>query len=117
MAPIELGVILDERENRLAVGGEIRDFVWFGDDDLPIQNVVVSVVAAVDDKREVHHKTGGVALTVGAGIWLIGRQAVVDQKLCVVLAVDDKASAGAFHIGGDIFPAAHKPKIMVLVFV
>ena len=90
-------MVLDEGENRSAIRGEIRNHVRLSDDDLPVQYVIVGVVATVDDEREVHHQTRGVALAVGAGIWLVGRESVVGQELRFALAVDNDASAGAFH--------------------
>ena len=95
---IERGVVLYQRINHSAIGGEIGNHVRFADDDLSVQDVVVGVVAAVDDKREIHHKSGGVALAVGAGIGLVGWYAIIGQKLSVTLSVNDNASAGAFHL-------------------
>ena len=110
-------MILDERENRSAICREIRYHVGLTDDELSIQDVVVGVVAMVDDKGEVNHHTGGVALAVGAGIGFIGRHTVVGKKLVVTIAVDDDTTAGALKRRGDIFPTAHKPKVVVLVIV
>ena len=116
-APIESSVVLNQWINHSAVSGKIGNHVWFADDELPVQDVVVSVVAAVDNEREVHHKTGGVALTVGTGIGFVGRHAVVGQKLRVALSVYDDASARAFHVGGDVKPAADEVQIMILICV
>ena len=107
-------MVLAEREYCGAVGGETGDHVRLADDDLSVQDVVVGVVAAVDNEWEVHHKSGGVALTVGAGIGFVGWHTVVGQKLRVALPVDDDASAGAFHLGGDVKPSAHEVKILIL---
>ena len=68
----------------------------------------------VDDKREVYDHSRGIALAVGAGIGLVGRYAVVGQKLRVAHAVDDDASAGAFHIGGDVEPATDEVQLLIL---
>ena len=68
----------------------------------------------VNDKGEIHHHACGVAMAIGAGIGLVGRDAVVGQKLGVVHAVDDDASAGAFHVGSDIEPAADKVQLLIL---
>lgn len=103
-----------ERVNRCAVGGKTGYFVGLGNDDLSVKDVVIGIVAAVDDEREVYHKTAGGAMAVGAGIGLVGRNAVVGQKLRVALAVDDDTSAGAFHIGSDIEPPAHEVQVVVL---
>ena len=110
-------MILDERENRSAICWEIWHHVGLADDKLSIQDVVVSVVAMVDDEWGVCHHTGGVALAVGAGIGFIGRHTVVGKKLVVTIAVDDDTTAGALKRRGDIFPTAHKPKVVVLVIV
>ena len=98
LVPIESGVILNQRINHRAVGGKIGNHVWFTDNELAVQDVVVGVVASVDNEWEVYHKTGGVALTVGAGIRFVGRHAVVGQKLRVALPVYDDTSASAFHV-------------------
>ena len=91
-------MVLDEGENCGAFRGKIRNHVRVSDDDLPVQDVVVCVVAAVDDVGEVDHHACSVALTVDAGIRLIGRDAVVSQKFRLALAIDYDASAGAFHL-------------------
>ena len=68
----------------------------------------------VDNKHTVlDHKAGGVAMAVGAGIRLVGRNAVVSQELRVAKAVNDDASAGAFDIGGDVEPAADEVEFLV----
>lgn len=75
--PVVLRVILDERIHYCTLGWEVGNHVRFGDDDLSVQDVVIGVVAAVNHKREVDHQPSGVALAVGAGVWLVGRKAVV----------------------------------------
>ena len=107
-------MVLYERVNRCAVGGKAGYFVGLGNDDLSVKDVVIGIVAAVDDEREVYHKTAGDAMAVGAGIGLVGRNAVVGQKLSVALAVDDDAPAGALHVGSDIEPPAHEVQVVVL---
>lgn len=107
-------MVLYERVNRCAICGKAGYFVGLGNDDLSVKDVVIGIVAAVDDEREVYHKTAGGAMAVGAGIGLVGRNAVVGQKLSVALAVDDDTSAGAFHIGSDIEPPAHEVQVVVL---
>ena len=77
LVAIVLGVVLDEREDGGAVRGKIRNHVRLSYDDLPIQDVIVGVVATVDDERKVHHQTCGVALAVGAGIRFVGWESVV----------------------------------------
>ena len=117
LASVESGVVLNQRINHRAISGKIGNHVWFTDNELAVQDVVVGVVASVDNEREVHHKTGGVALTVGAGIGFVGWHSVVSQKLRVALPVNDDASAGAFHIGGDVKPAADEVQIIILICV
>ena len=95
---VESGAVLNQGINHRARGGEIGNHIRLSDDELPIQDVIVGIVATVDDKWKIHHKSGGVALTVGAGIWLVGWYAVIGQKLGVTLSVNDNASAGAFHL-------------------
>ena len=113
-AAVISGVVLDQGEYRSSVGGEVGNHVWLADDDLSIQDIVVCVVAMVDDKGEIHNHSRGVALTVGAGVRFVGRHTVVCQKLCVAHSVDDDASAGAFHVGGDVEPTAHEVQLLVL---
>ena len=110
-------MILDERVHSHTLGGETGNHVGFGDDDLTIQDVVIGVVAPVNDKREIHHQTSSVALTVGAGIRLVGWHAVVGQELRFALSIDDDASAGAFHLRGDIKPATDEVQILILIRV
>ena len=107
-------MVLYERVNRSAVGGKTGYFVRFGNDDLSVKDVVIGIVAAVDNEREVYHKTGSIAMAVGAGIGLVGRNAVVGQKLRVALTVDDDAPTGALHVGSDIEPPAHKVQVVIL---
>ena len=107
-------MVLAEREYRGAVGGETGDHIGLADDDLSVQDVVVGVVTMVDDKGELDHEACRVALAVGAGVRLVGRQAVVGQELRVAVTVDDDASAGAFHFGGDVDPSAYEIKILIL---
>lgn len=107
-------MVLYERVNRSAVGGKAGYFVGFGNDDLSVKDVVIGIVAAVDDEREIDHKTAGGAMAVGAGIGLVGRNAVVGQKLRVALTVDDDAPAGALHVGSDIEPPTHEVQVVVL---
>ncbi len=114
-AAIIIGVVLNQRINHGAVGGEIGNHVGLSDDDLAVQDVVIGVVATVDDKGEVHHKSRRVALAVGAGIGFIGRHTVVGQKLVVVIAEDDDASAAAFNFTIDINPIKNVVQIMVLI--
>ena len=110
-------MVLDEWENRGAVRGKIWNHIWLSDDDLPIQYVIVGVVAMVDDERKVYHETCGVALAVDTSIWLVGRETIVSQELGLVLSVDDNASASTLNVGGDIGPTADEVQIIVLVGV
>lgn len=73
LAAVISGAVLDQGEYRGAVGGEVGNHVWLADDDLSIQDIVVCVVAMVDDKGEIHNHSRGVALAVGAGIGFVGR--------------------------------------------
>ena len=91
-------MVLYEWINRCAVGGEIGNLVGFSDDDLSVEDVVVGVVATVDDEGEVDHKAGRLALVVGTGVGFVRRYAVIGQKLRVALTIDNDATAGAFHI-------------------
>ena len=112
--PIILGVVLDERIHGYTLCGEVGNHVWLGNDDLSVQDVVVSVVASVNHKGEVDHKARRVALAIGAGVRLVGRQAVVSEKLVVVLAVNDDTSACAFHLGGEVNPTADEVNLLIL---
>ena len=110
-------MVLYQRIHHRAVGGERRNLVGSGDDDLSIQNVIVCIVATVDHEREVHHQSGGVAVAVGAGVGFVGREAVVGEKLVSALSVDDDASAGTLNFGGDISPSADEIEVVVLLRV
>ena len=112
--PIILGVVLDERIHGYTLCGEVGNHVWLGNDDLSVQDVVVSVVASVNHKGEVDHKARRVALAIGAGVRLVGRQAVVSEKLVVVLAVNDDTSACAFHLGSEVNPPADEVNLLIL---
>lgn len=107
-------MVLYERVNRGAVGGKTGYFVGLGNDDLSVKDVVIGVVAMVDDERKIYHKAGSAAITIGAGIGLVGRKTVVGQKLRVALTVDDDASAGALHVGSDVEPSAHEVQVVIL---
>ena len=107
-------MVLYQRIHRRAIGGEAGNHVRFTDDNLPIQDIVISVVAVVDDKGEVHNHSSGVAMAVGAGIGVVGRYAVVGQEFRVAHAVDDDATAGAFHVGSDVEPAADEVQFLIL---
>ena len=106
---VELRMVLDERKDGSTIGGEIRNHIGLADDELSVQDVIISVVAVVDDEGKIHHHSCSVALAVGAGVGFVGWHAVVDKKLVVVVAVHDETSACAFDGGGDILPFAHKP--------
>ncbi len=114
LLPVVLRVVLDERINHVGIGLENGNHVGFGDDDLPVQDVVVGVVAAVDDKGEVDHEARGIALAVGAGIGKVGRQAVVGEEFVLALAVNDDASARAFHLRGKVDPTADSVQLVIL---
>lgn len=108
-------VILNERIDGDTSGREIRNHVkLFIDNDLSIQNVVICIVATVHDVGEIHHHACGVALAVGASVRLVGRQAIVGQKLVFALTVDDDASAGAFHFRSKVDPSACHIKCLIL---
>lgn len=115
LVAIVLGVVLDEREDGGAVRGKIRNHVRLSDDDLPIQDVIVGVVATVDDERRVHHQTRGVALAVSAGIGFVGRHAVVGEKLRFAIAENDDASAGAFNVCCDVNPVEEVAQRMIML--
>ena len=95
---VVLRVVLYERVNHLLIGLENGNHVGFGDDDLPVQDIVVGIVAAVHHEGKVDYKASGVALAIGAGIRCVGWQAVISEELVLALAVDDDATACAFHL-------------------
>ena len=66
----------------------------------------------VNDKGVVHNHSCGVALAVGAGIGLVGRHPVVgSERIAKVVSIgsveNDDATACAFYLGGDVFPATN----------
>ena len=107
-------MVLDERINRPFVGREEGYHIWLCNNDLPIEDVIVGVVAMVHHKGEIHHKACGVPVAVGASIRLVGRQTVVGQKLIFILAIDDDATTGAFHLGSDVNPSTDEVNLLVL---
>lgn len=107
-------MVLNEGINCRAISGETGYLVGFGNDDLSVEDVVIGVVAMVDNEWEVNHKAGGAAMAVGAGVGLVGRNAVISQKLRLALTVDNDAAAGAFHIGSDVEPTAHEVQVVIL---
>ncbi len=113
LAPVVSGVILYER---IGIFGGERGYhsKFLTNNQLPIQDVVVGVVAIVHDKREIHHKALGVALAVGASVRIVGRKAVVGEKLGLALAIDDDASACAFHLRAQVDPATDHIKLLIL---
>ena len=105
-------MILDQIINRCVIGGKDRNHVRFPNDDLSVQDVIISVVAIVNDKGVVHNHSCGVAMAVGAGIGLVGWHPVVGSERVVKVvsigsAEDDDASACAFYLRCDIFPATN----------
>lgn len=115
-------MVLYQIIDRRAVGGKTRNHVRLTDDDLPVKDIIIGVVAAVDDKGEVYDHSRGIALAVGAGIRFIGRDAVVSSK-CVFYVIGirpmeyNNATAGTFHFGSDIFPSTNGMQILVLHLV
>ena len=107
-------VVLYQRIDHGAVGGEIGNHVGLADDDLSVEDVVVGVVAAVHHKGEVDHHSRCMALAVGAGIGCIGWHPVKGKELRVALPINDDASAGAFHVRSDVDPSAYRIQIMIL---
>ena len=71
-AAVIRGVVLYQRINHGAFGGEIGNHVRRADDELPVEDVVVGIVALVYHKGEVDHQTRRVAMAVGAGIGFVG---------------------------------------------
>ena len=115
LASIIHGVVLNQRIDSRAIGREVGNHVDIvADDDLPIQYVVVGVVAVVDHIREFHHQACRVALAIGAGIGVVGWDAVVGKKLGITQFIDDNASAGAFDVGCEIEPSADIVQLLVL---
>lgn len=109
------GVVLHQREDDGAVGGEVGHHVkLLADDDLSVEDVVVGIIAMVDYIREFNHKASGVALAVSTGIGVVGRDAVVGQKLVVAQFIDDDASAGALDIGRQVEPSADEVQFLIL---
>ena len=108
-------MVLDQRIDRGAVSGEVGHHVEiFADDDLPVEDVVVGVVAMVDHIGELDHQSCGVALAVGAGVGVVGWDAVVGQEFVVVEPVYDDAAAGALDIGCQVEPSADEIQLLVL---
>ena len=68
---VELRVILNERVNHLLIGLEYGNLVRFGDENLPVQDIVIGIVAAVHHEGKVDHKACGVAVAVGACIGVV----------------------------------------------
>ena len=68
----------------------------------------------VDHKGEVDHEACRVALAVGAGVRLVGWQAVVCEEFVLALAVDDDATACALHLRGEVNPATNIVKCLIL---
>ena len=112
--PIILRVVLDERIHGTTVGGEVGNHIRLGHDDLSVQYVVVGVVAMVHHKGEVHHESGRVAFVIGAGVGLVGGQAVVGEEFVLTLTVDDDSPAGAFHLRGEVYPSADEVNLLIL---
>jgi hypothetical protein len=110
-------MVLYQGIHHRAIGGEIRNLIGSGNDDLPIQDIIIGIVASVYHKGEVHHQTGRVAVAVGAGIGLVGRKAVVGKKLVGTLPVHDDASAGALDFRGDVKPITYKIEFVILLCV
>ena len=108
------GVVLYQRINHGAFGGEIWDHVGRADNELSVKDVVVGIVAMVHHEGEIDHESCRVALAVGAGVRFIGWHTVVGQKLCFALTVDDDTSAGAFHVRSDIDPSAYRIQCLIL---
>ena len=79
---------------------------------MSVQDVVIGVVAAVDDKGKFHDHSGGVAMAVGASVGFVGRHAVVGSEGVVKIVgvgpvENDDATACAFHLGSDVFPTTN----------
>ena len=109
MVAVERRVVLDQGIDGGAVDREVGHHVEvFADDDLSVEDVVVGVVAMVDHVGEIDHQARSVALAVGAGVGVVGRDAVVGQELVVAQFVYDDAAAGAFDVGRQVEPAADK---------
>ena len=111
---VESGAVLNQGIDHRAIGGKVWDHVGLSNNELPVKDIVIGIIATVDDKWKINHKSGGVALAVGAGIGFVGGHAVIGQKLRFTLPIDDDASAGAFHIGSDVEPVANKVQIIIL---
>ncbi len=69
-----------------------------------------------------NHKAGSVAVAVGAGVRLIGRNTVVgDEHIFYTVGIgcakNNNATAGAFHFGSDILPATNGMQLLILHLV
>ena len=108
--------------DRCAIGGKTGYHVGIADDNLSVQDVIISVVAVINDKWKFHHHSCSVALAVGAGIGFVGRHTVVRSEcifhiVSIGPAENNDTTAGAFHFGSDVFPSTYGMQIMVLHLV
>lgn len=102
LGAVVAGVVLDQGIDAIAL------------EDVPVDNVVLDVVAVVNDKGEIDHQSGAVALAVAAGVGVVGRQTVVGPELVLVKPIDDDASAGALWVRGVVFVAAHRVEFLLV---
>lgn len=115
-ASVIRGVILHQGEDDGAISGEVGHHVEIlADDDLSVEDVVIGIIAMVDHVREFYHEACGIALAVGAGVGVVGRDAIVGQKLVVAGVKDDDATAGAFNVSNDIDPIVIVFQVMPLI--
>ena len=54
------------------------------------------------------------ALAVGAGVGIVGREHVIGQKLVVAQPINNDASAGAFQFRGEVNPTADIVNLLIL---
>ena len=113
-APFVCRVVLYQRVHYRACGGEIGNLIGFSNNKLSVQDIVIGIIASVDDKREIHHQSCCVALTVGTRIRFVGRDAVIGQKFCFSLAIYDKTAAGALNVWCNIKPTTDEIKFLIL---
>ena len=113
--PVVLRVVLDEWIHDCAFSREVGNHVKrFVDNDLSVQDVVVGIVAAVNHIGEVDHEACRVALAVGAGVRLVGGEAVVGEEFILTLAVNDDTSASALHFRRDVNPTTNEVNLLIL---
>ena len=115
---VESGAVLNQGIDHRAIGGKVWDHVGLSNNELPVKDIVIGIIAMIDNKHTfLNHKSCSVALAVCASIRKVGWNTVISQKLRFALPIDDDASTGTFHIGSDVEPVANKVQIIILISV